>query len=255
MLKFLKDVELGKVLGAGIAGVVVEGFRPGSLPTLAIKFLILDQQPYVFGQRGGFKCRRGFLWFFKILARLEWNAGGYPTQFAAPITTQDFRNEASLARKASKHNIGPKVYYSAVCEKGLDTALGDANLGMLAMEKYDLTLSKWLKTLKPLDDSAILQWVQIAHSVLALAKKALPIIKYHGDLHAANVVLKRRKSKSVVRFIDFGFHSTRRGDIVQEAKKLVSESEINTEIIEFREKRGHMENDILMNLRKFITDF
>jgi len=210
---FLKTIKFEEVIGSGHQGIVVNAIHENK--EIAIKFEILNSYPVTMTNRDKINCNS--LWFqIPGMAKLVRSYKEFSTRnltMYKKTSTQDFEKECEFAQNISNLKAGPNVLFNSVCIKGLETKVGLVDVGILAMEKYDFSLSDYIKALlqfPPLEFEKSLHTIsQICKSLRKIGKR-LPNFS-HGDLHDENVLLlnivkpKRRWRTVKVGLIDFGF--------------------------------------------------
>ena len=111
---------------------------------------------------------------------------------------KDFLDEIKYGRLFSNYGLGPEIFDTLLLNRP-----NGKKLGIIVMEKIDMTLEKFLRDEQRRDTlDRIINWIQ--HYVNQMCKYNL----VHGDLHFDNIGLKLTKDgKMRPLLIDFGYSS------------------------------------------------
>ncbi len=230
--EFLKQTTLGKPLGEGVQGLVVEAIWRGK--DIALKMEMLNVYPITMTNRTfDFVCKSRSQIPEREYAKAVKSSKRDIEKHSWVNTTQDFSKEIRVAKLLSDARVGPRVYFAGICKAGLQTPQGIVDTGLLAMERFDMTLGDFIGIIvqdSEYRSNRVAEFVKILRDLEILRDRAALVVKRHGDLHTGNVVLKLPRDfylKSVnrlkVRLIDFGldFAKGSRTGIVKEINDFI----------------------------------
>lgn len=201
---FLQNLEFLNVIGSGGQGVVINAKYGDDI--VAVKLEVLNAWPITLTIRENFKCNS---FWMKIpgVPQLVAKYLKLKNNDIPDITMKDFKQECDLAKALGIANVGPKVFFHGICLKGLHTIEGILDIGILVMEKYDMSLEYFIQhNVIPNPKISLLCLKLIFKNLRALGPKGSKILMDCDDINENNIVLKfEENGKIKVRLIDFGY--------------------------------------------------
>lgn len=203
----LKDLVFHDFIAEGVQGSVVSATYKKK--HVAVKIELLNAYPVTMTKRTKMKCDS--FWFkipllANLIATILTLTNSNPIY--NPITTSQFHEELKMATRMGDLKVGPIVYDGGVCLKNIQTKAGTFDVGLIIMEKYDMTLAAFVeKKLNSIVDrdsfrKSVPIWRKLVRNLLKMTQKNIGIS--HGDLHDNNILVKESGRRLKVAIIDFG---------------------------------------------------
>ena len=204
----LKDMKFLKVIGEGVQGLVVHAIWKGK--QVAVKIEMLNVYPITMTNRSDYKCDKNLQQFQDVIQAYYTKVSKAEIAKRAWIrSTQQFKKEAQKTIEFGKLNVGPKIYFAKFCAKGLETPQGVSDVGILVMEKFDMTLRDLMRLIVSETRFRRIRLQQFIHVLDELQKMSQHLSNklIHGDVHNDNIVIQFEQNRvKKVRLIDFGLN-------------------------------------------------